>query len=134
MEEELGSNYLLVNELKSKADKEKNWEVYIYPKSLDEAEGLIIEIVNQHSKGLEITGDIEFNTYKNLLMFNFHSKTKDGLFDNHFYLIDINSQKVLNDEILNKNASAIFKDAFFVYKNFLFLLKEKNEVIIFNLE
>ena len=134
LKEELGDNYQLLNNIRNDAESKKDWSVYGYPKSMSEAEGLIVEVINKYSSGYEIAGEIEFNTYKNYLMFNFHSKTKEGSFDNHFYLIDLDSRKVLNDEILNKNAPSLFKDAFFVYKNFLFLLKEKNEVLIFNLE
>jgi hypothetical protein len=52
---------------------------------------------------------------------------------NKFIAIDLYTGKKLLTEVLNKEAKSLFTDSFFVYKDFLFLLIEKNEIEVYRL-
>jgi hypothetical protein len=134
--EELGTEYKVVNSLHAEADSEKNWSAYIYPKIFSEEEENLRgkKIIYAGIKDIDIEGAVEYNIYDDLLFYNYHLKTNDGKFDNKFFSCDLNSGKIILAEILNSKAQTLFADSFFVYKNFLFLLKEKNEVVIYKLE
>lgn len=132
--EDLKSDHLLVNSLRSEADKQIDWSVYSYPEKLSTADEETSEAIKKIIGDDKTEGEIEFNNHKDFLLFNFHVTDKENSFTNNFYLIDQKSGKVLLNETLNKNAPSLFNDSFFIYKNFLFLLKEKNEVLIFTME
>jgi hypothetical protein len=52
---------------------------------------------------------------------------------NKFSVVDLDSEEELFNETLSPNTSAFMTDCFFIYKNFLFLLKGKDEVIIYKI-
>ena len=132
--EDLGSNYLLVNSLKSKTEEEKDWSVYLYPQNINNADVKTKEIINDCIDKVNVTGDIEFIVFKNLVLFNYHSSGNEKTFNNNFGTLNRDSGALILSEVLNAGVPSLYTDSFFIYKNFLFLLKEKNEVIIFNLE
>jgi hypothetical protein len=133
--EELGNNYGLINQLRAEADAAKDWSVYIYPDRLSDCEDENTKNLIDSKKGkLQITGEIEFNVYKNLLLYNFHEEVTKDKFTNRFRILDRNSSNVIFEEVLNENSSALFADSFFIYKNFLFLLKGKTGVYVYCLD
>ena len=132
--EDLGSNHILINSWKNKSETQKDWSVYLYPQNINNADNITFNIVKTYIGNLEITGNIEFMVYKNLVLFNFHSNAGNKTYNNSFAAIKADSGKVVLNEVLNAGTQSLFTDSFFIYKNFLFLLKEKNEVIIFKLE
>ncbi len=133
---EFGNDYKTINELRSKAEDEKDWSNYIYPKifTSDESDLRISEAIKAQTKNLAIEGEVEYNFRSNLLFFNFHSKVFEGSFVNKFIAMNLTDGQIILDEVLNANAAVLFTDSFFVYKNFLFLLREKNEVIVYDIE
>jgi len=134
--EDIGTEYKTINTLRSKAESEKDWSAYIYPKIFvaEENNLKINEAIQTQIKNLEIEGEVEYNFYGDLLLFNFHSKVFEGGFVNKFCTFNLTTDKVVLSEILNANTASLFTDSFFVYKNLLFLLREKNEVIVYKLE
>jgi hypothetical protein len=48
--------------------------------------------------------------------------------------VDSKSGKVKEEIILNTDVKSYIPESFFTYKNFLILLKEKNEVLIYKME
>lgn len=133
--EDFGSDYKTINVLRNQAESKKNWSEYIYPKNFseNEEEKKIIETIKTRTQNLNLEGSIEYNTYNNLLFFNYHTKIPVEKFENKFLSVDLTSGKTILEEVLNANAQNLFTDSFFVYKKFLFLLKGKNEVIIYKL-
>jgi len=133
---DLGDDYKTINALRNQAEEEKDWSAYIYPKIFtnDENDARIGEAIKTHTKNLAIEGEVEYNLYQDLLLFNHHSKVFEGSLVNKFSAVDLTSSKIVLSEVLNANAASLFTDSFFVYKNFLFLLREKNEVVVYQLE
>lgn len=132
--EELGSDYKKINSIREQADSAYDWSAYIYPQQINAADERTKQLIIQNAGAIELNEGIEYNILNDVLMFNFHAKTKSGMYDNIFVAVDLNSEKILLEEKLNENATSLYTDSFFIYKNFLFLLKGKNEIKIFNLE
>ncbi|PKL82644.1 MAG: hypothetical protein CVV24_09065 [Ignavibacteriae bacterium HGW-Ignavibacteriae-3] len=132
---EFGNDYKTINMLRAESEEEKDWSDYLYPKKFTEAETdlRVDKAVKSKTENLAIEGEVEYNFSGDLLCFNFHSKVFEGSFVNRFFAVNLSNGKLLLDEVLNANATALFTDSFFVYKNFLFLLREKNEVIVYAL-
>ncbi len=132
--EDLGNDFRHVNSLRGKADAEKDWSAYNYPERLSSADEKTKSIINEYVKKYEIEGKIEFCNKEETVLFNYHVKNRKGCFDNNFTALDINTGKPIIEKTLNTNTTMHYTDSFFIYKNFLFLLKEKDEINIFTLE
>jgi hypothetical protein len=133
---EYGNDFKTVNKFRSQSEEEKDWSKYIYPKIFNNAENdaRILETIKTNTKNLAIEGEAEYNLFQDLLLFNFHNKILEGFFVNKFLAVDLKRGQIVLSEILNAKTSALFTDSFFVYKNLLFLLKEKNEIAVYKLE
>lgn len=132
--DDLGENYLLANELRAKSEFEKDWNNYAYPEKLSGADIKIQNAVSKILSGKSIIEDVEFIIAGDLCMINFHTSAGSNFYDNNFIAFQIETGKIIHDELLNSKVTSFYTDSFFIYKNFLFLLKEKNEVYIFTME
>lgn len=133
--EELNTDAGQINKIRDSAQQSKSYEDYMFPMLFENNSGgdnPASGIINEKIKPLNIIGKVEYSEFGPLLLMNYHSKT-DGKIENMFFIFDIKSGRELFSEILNGNASGYVPDSFFIYKNFLILLKEKNEVLIYNL-
>lgn len=132
---EYGNDYMTINNLKNEANNAKDWSSYIYPEILktgsDEKTKLLIAQLTGKNKTV---GEVEYNIYKSYLLFSYHSKVFENSLINKFFAVDLNSEKVVLSEILNANVSAMLTDSFFLYKNLLFLLREKNETVVYRIK
>lgn len=135
LEEDLGEDFEKINYLRTEANSSygakflftEKWE----PEKSDSALGCVIAETIQN---LEIVGDVEYTSFSNLLFFSFHTKIFGGSLLNKFVAFDQSRQKIIINEILNASTSAFIPDSFFLYKNYLLLLKEKNGLIVYKLE
>ena len=135
--EELESDYSRIDDLSGKSEIENHYDDYIFPlkysdEFIDNEE--IRNIINEKTSGAKVTGDVEYNIYENLLLMNFHNKVLEGTLENKFWAVDIKSKNELFEVILNSDANAFVPDSFFIYKNLLFLLKGKKEVVVCRIE
>jgi hypothetical protein len=133
MLEDIGSDYRKINALRMEADRQNNFDDYIFPK-LDFEESEFKPLILDNLKNLEVHGNIEYATFDNLLMFNYHLKEGGEFYTNYFRIIDLQNHNTLFEEALNKKAGSLFTDSFFIYKNYLILLKEKDGLNIYKLE
>lgn len=131
---ELGTDSNKINSINREAENQKDWSVYIYPEVYRYNNEGITKIVDEQTKNIDLIGEVEYNSYKNLTLFSFHAKVFEQSFVNRFFAVDTVSGKVKLSEVLNSNTPSLLTDSFFVYKNFLILLKEKNKLMIYNLE
>lgn len=134
--EEFGSDHLKINALQKTAENEKDWSCYIYPQLLKQANGTknIYEMIRTQILDMDVVGEIEYNLYNEILLFNFHSKILDEQLANIFCAVNLKDESLILTKILNARTTSLFTDSFFVYKNFLFLLCEKDEVLIYIIE
>ncbi len=133
--EDLSNNYQTITLLNNQAEELKNWGNYTYPEILrDDEDAKVKELVYKNIDKQKIAGNVEFAINKGNLFFNYHLKKSGDSYSNIFIASEMNSGKIILEETLNSNAPALFTDSFFIYKEFLFLLKEKNGIEIFKLE
>lgn len=124
---EKGREYFEIK--RSEYENSKDYSDYIFPErystsSNDELSSTIKKIID----GLEIIGNIEVGKYENLFLMNYHFRNKNNLIENRFAAIDIDKQKIIFKEILNRNLNAFVPDSFFVYKDLLFLLVDRQKI------
>jgi len=134
--EELGADHKKINALQNSAANEKDWSSYIYPQVLKD-ENIskdIFQLISSQTQNLNIVGEIEYNFYNDLLLFNFHSKISEEQLTNIFCAVNLENGSLVLTKILNASTTSLFTDSFFVYKNFLFLLCEKNEVLVYKID
>jgi len=134
--EDLGTDFKTVNKLKSLADKQQNWELYLYPEVFHKGEtnNDIEKLILKQTNDLDIVGEVEYNICQNILFFNYHILLTDNTYINKFFAEDLNTGKIILSEVLNKESKSLFTDSFFIYKDLLFLLKEKNEIEVYRLK
>lgn len=133
--EDFGNNHARINSLRNEANSAKDWSSFLYPEILkNNNDEKVSRLVAQQTSKNKLVGEVEYNVYNSYLLFSYHSKVVEGSLINNFFAVDLNSESIVLSEILNASASAMLTDSFFVYKNLLFLLREKNEVLVFKME
>ncbi len=132
-----GENAQQINQMRAIAESEKDYSDYKFPERITkdiirnlEGDTVIKDII----LGLDIFGDVEYNSLDDLYVMNYHYRDKGNITRNKFAAIDLSKNKVIFEEILNKETKVIVPDCFFIYKNILILLKEKNEIIVCRIE
>ena len=120
-------------ELRAKAESEKDYSNYKFPEIYNQRFAVnenIRQYVEKATQSAEVTGNIEYIENDNWLMMNYHNQISHENIKNEFIVFNKNKKKKIFSETLNKHAKAFVPDSFFLYKDILILLKEKNEVII----
>jgi hypothetical protein len=129
--DELGEDHIEINLLRGESQSKKNSDEYIFPEVYhpDHIENSIIgEIISTQTDNLDIVGNVEYNTLRNLLIFNIHSRSSGNLLLNRLFVYDTDSRKRLYYKVLNRELNVIVPDSFFIYKNILFILRGRSEV------
>lgn len=121
-----------VKELQNEIDENERYKSFIFPEPYKRDGSL--PLIDAHIKDMSITGDVEYVIYKGSLLFNFHLEAVKGSLVNMFYAYDIASSDKLLEDTLNANAKAYAPDSFFLKDGILFILKEKNELLVFSAE
>jgi hypothetical protein len=117
-------------------------EDYIYENSnypivynIDEAGEFISSVLNDLCLKDNEVETIEYIQKASLLIFNYYIKLNAGenkpgsvLYENRFVVYDTNKTEILFEDILNKSTSFCVPDSFFIKNDYLFYLKEKNEL------
>ena len=132
--EELGNDFKKVNEILKEVNVEEDYSNYKYPeKYTGEENQTIMSVIENEVKNKDITSIVEFLVCEEFLCFNFYIKSSSNLLDNMFVVYNINKKKKVLSDIINKNLNSFSPDSFFCYKNFLILLKNKSELIVFKI-
>lgn len=133
--EELGSDANKINEIIANAQNSEDFSDYTYPEQESASIGSDVRsIISNEINGKEIINNIETIIYGDLLFFNYYQKRDNNLLDNVFVIYNIDKRKKVNSEVINKNVSAFTPDSFFCYKNYLIVLKNKNEVVSYRIK
>lgn len=134
--ESIGDNFEKINKLRVESSLRTDNNDYLFPEKYYQtnANQQINSAIGNKITNIDIVGDVEYTSSGNLLFFNYFSKNPVGVLINNFYAFNLEKEKILLSEILGTNLNAFVPDSFFVYKNYLFLLKEKNGLLIYKLE
>lgn len=132
--DDLNSDTDKVNSDYDKSRQEEDYSAYTFPEKIDSKDDKTRSILADLKSTLAIVGDVEYNIYKQVLMLSYHTKQDDGNMTNHFLAIDMETGKEVLNKVLYTDTDSFMTDSFFVYRDFLFLLKGKDEIVIYNIE
>jgi hypothetical protein len=80
-----------------------------------------------------VSGTVDFVNFNNLLLLNFHTVIDNGKLNNKFRVIEIDSGKIIFEDVLNTGITSYIPESFFIRDNLLFLIKDKVELMVFPL-
>lgn len=132
--EELGDDADKINLLYDKARMQEDYSKYTFPKTTPHKYEKINSKLDEMKSELAIVGDVEYNVHYGAFLASYHIKESDNGMINKFSAFDVVTGEELFNEILASNIDSFMMDSFFVYKNYLFLLKDKKEVVIRKIE
>ncbi|MEW6508150.1 MAG: DUF4905 domain-containing protein [Bacteroidota bacterium] len=136
LEESLGDDSDKINQLRLESNKLTGENNYLFTEQWQPelSEPAINKAITKIISSLDIVGNVEYTAFGNLLFFSFHSKILNGNLMNRFFAYNLSKQEIVLDDILNVSTNSLIPDSFFVFKNFLLVLKEKNSIIVYQLE
>ena len=134
--EELGEDTQKMNKLYDEAREAEDYSHYNFPARYNEnqIEPGVKEIVTGFKNKFDIKGEVEYNKVNNTLLMSFHNKAIGESLLNRFSAVDINTREEIFSEVLSPSTDTFMTDSFFIYKDFLFLLKEKNGVDVLKIK
>lgn len=111
-----------------------NYEYYDYPDNFNfDDNTLLSKTLDKYSKKFPIKFTPQVIYLENFIFCSFHLLTNKGI-NNYFIAINTDKEKVVEEIILNKNVKGFVPESFFMYKNYLILLKDKTELLIYKME
>ncbi|RPI17324.1 MAG: DUF4905 domain-containing protein [Ignavibacteriae bacterium] len=121
---------------------EKQYEGYFYPEIYvqGDEEDVIKEYFPVDVNSLKLEGPVEYIHFNNYLIYNYHEKKgidirniERQVLSNIINIIDLEKNKVVFKEALNKETSSYVPDSFFIKDGYLFFIREKKELTAVNL-
>lgn len=133
---ELGSDQVIINDIRKEQNNVNNYPGYQFPeryfkeKLINHPVNLLLE---EFTNGILIVGNIEYIINENLLFFNFYEKNKEAGLRNRFCVLNFETMQKIFEINLNENANAYVPDSFFIKDEQLYLLKDRNEVMVYSI-
>jgi len=133
MIEELGTDPVQINSMRENLYSADHYKNYYFPETLssDSFDPVSYNFI-QNYVDENVTGNIEYIRFGDLLLMNYHKKDT-GFLTNSFYVLDINNRKLVMKEVLNHITKAVVPDSFFIKDDLLFLLKERQQLLVFRI-
>jgi hypothetical protein len=134
---EYGENPDEVNKLREKLLQEEyeKYKNYQFPEPYDAGKlspecRLLTEQIKENEL---VSGIIDFVKFNDLLLLSYHSAADEGKLNNIFRVIEIDTGKIIFEDVLNAGITSYIPDSFFIRENLLFLIKNKTELMVFSL-
>jgi len=118
-----------INKIKEYADEANFDPDYKFPDYFEFSDVKDPILQSIAAKKDKIIGPVQIITERSFFVISWHKEIFPGSLVHKLNALDKNSGKKLFSEILNVNTPRIIPEAFFIYKNSLFIIKEKNEII-----
>ena len=131
--EDLGDDAREINLIRQQTFNNDQYKNYLFPETfsgIEQKDAKFFKYLEEIKNNKVITGGINFVIKKELLMFNYHEIKGNGKLKNIFTAVDIFTEKSILNTVLNKDSENIIPDSFFVLSDLIFLLKEKNELVV----
>ncbi len=108
---------------------------YLFPEVINPSDEALLRGLKENRIAIEKTeGNIEHIRFSDLLIFTFHYKTGIDYFNCELIIFDIKKNKTLSRQVLGENIKSLFFDSFFMKESYLFVLKGKTQIIVFNIQ
>lgn len=134
---DFGDDFETINQLKEKADNEFYTEKYLFPEYFNRTS---LES-DKHQKYLQqilsdnvVKGDISYLVINDILLCNYHEVSKTNTLTNIFSAVDLNKNKILLNETLDKNLTSLMPESFFIKDDFLFLIVDKTKLFVYQIK
>ncbi len=130
--EDLGTDSEAINVIREFARNEEDFSKYSFTNKGFE----FPEIENYLKEKMKITNlvrDLEFIERNGVMLFNYHQAIERNKLTNKFFAFDTNKNILIFDLILNQNTNNFAPDSFFIYDDYLILIKEKTELQLYQL-
>ena len=127
---ELGDEFDQIGHLRELREKEV-YKGYRFPEVYNSPVKEIDSIISDLRTEVLISGKIDYFVNGNLLLLSYHTIADDGKLQNNFRALDIDTKKIIFEEILNKEIMNYIPDSFFLINDLVFLLKEKETLFVF---
>ena len=134
--EELGSDYVKLNQLKEKSDQEFFKYNYQFPEYfMDYSSGNDLHEIylKDFLSNNIVKGEISYLRYEDMLLFNYHQVDKNATFSNEFIAYDLVKNKTLLVDTLDKNLVNLIPESFFVKDDLLFLIIDKKRLDVYQI-
>ena len=95
--------------------------------------GEVDKLINQILSEFNVEGNFSVIKHLGLILFSFHTKNSDGTYNNYFRVYDVEKGKYVLKETLNIKSKNLVPDSFFILRNLLFLLIEKNKLVVYRI-
>ncbi len=136
--EEYGENTEEANRMREKLLQEEDlkYKNYLFPEPYETVKispeyRPLVEKIRENEI---VSGIIDFVKYNDLLLLSYHTVAEEGSLNNHFRVIEIDTGKIIFKDVLNAGITSYIPDSFFIRDNLLFLIKNKNELMVFSLD
>lgn len=136
IDEDVGSNYELINRLRDESIKEEENKGYLFPEVFEtdsETDDQVNEFIKALRNDFVVSGKIECLSKDQLLLISFHEANSRGSLNNLFKAVDLSTGKYILEEVINKETSLFLTDSFFVKDNLLFLLFGKTRLVVYKI-
>ncbi len=133
IEKELGNDPKLLSQIINQSQLDADFSDYLYPEQNQLYTKEIKNIINKEIGDKGNIENIESLYINSLLYFNYYKRQENNLLDNVFVVYNLEKRKKVIYEVINKNLNAFAPDSFFVYKNYLLVLKNKNEIVSYKI-
>ncbi len=130
--EDLGADAESVNALGEIARDSEDYSDYRFTEKLYETPSLK-ELINEHYEEEKVVKDVELIELDDVILFNYHSRLPNNKMRNSFKILDKLRNKVIFEEVLNKETNNFAPDSFFIFKNNLLMISEKTVLLVYKL-
>ncbi|NCS87606.1 MAG: hypothetical protein CO127_07595 [Ignavibacteria bacterium CG_4_9_14_3_um_filter_36_18] len=131
IKKELGNDAVYVNKMIE--EQRKDFSNYNFPEPF---KGSFEDkpILKKEKEENFISGDVYYVEKYGLMFTNYHTAGDDGTLTNIIKVVEIDSEKVIFEEKLNKKLKVYIPDSFFLKDYYLFVLKEKEKLLVYKIK
>jgi hypothetical protein len=121
-----------VNELRYKSYENEFFKDTLFPE-LCKPDDELVKIITSHNNKPP-AGRIECIRIDNYLLNSYHIEEGKGSFKNLFSIVEIDSEKIIFEEVLNSKTQKLIPENFFVKGNILLMIIEKMVLKVYSLK
>jgi hypothetical protein len=135
--DDFGSDASKLQQPREGSDNEFAEQDYLFPEYFNRNDLLNEEFqiyLQQILTDNVVKGEISYLKKADLLMYNYHQVSKINTLSNIFVAFDLNKNKILLKETLDKNLVNLMPESFFVKDNFLFLIIDKTNLFVYQIK
>ncbi len=125
-----------MEELREQAFLAEDFSDYVFPEKFygDEPNAQQIEkAISKVTEGKDVEGEVEFAIRGNTFFASFHVKNSDSTMRNIFTALDLKSLQVFFENVLDESLDLFSADSFFLFKDYLFLIREKTKLDVYKI-